>query len=75
MTGHEYSEVIDRLGLSRVGAAHFLNVDETTSRRWSKDQHPIPLPVVALLRVMIQHDISPTSVVRLLERKGDWKRD
>lgn len=72
MTGDDYSEVIDELGLSKTGAANFLNVDETTSRRWSKDQHPIPLPVVALLRVMIQHSISPASVVRLLERKGDY---
>lgn len=72
MNGQDFGEVIEALGLSKTGAANFLNVDETTSRRWTKDQHPIPLPVVALLRVMAQYNISPASVVRLLERKGDY---
>lgn len=71
MTGHEYSEVIDRLGLSRVGAARFLNVNETTARRWVKDQHPIPLPVVALLRVMIRYSLTPDNVLQLLHRHND----
>jgi hypothetical protein len=71
VTGDEYGEVIDRLGLSKTGAAKFLRVDETTSRRWSKDQHPIPIPVVMLLRTMVRHGISPASVIANLERNHD----
>lgn len=70
MTGHEYSEVIDRLGLLKVDAARFLHVNETTARRWIKGS-PIPIPVVALLRVMTRYNLTPDNVLRLLERHGD----
>jgi hypothetical protein len=41
-------------GLSQVGAARFLGVNDTTSRRWIAGRHPIPDSVAMLLRLMIR---------------------
>ena len=69
MTGHEYREAIERLELSQVGAARFLGVAETTSRRWIAEVHPIPPTVEMLLQVMLSYKLSPNSVQSLMKKK------
>ena len=68
MTGSEYQKVIAHLGLSQVGAAQFLGVNDTTSRRWVADKHPIPTAVSKLLRVMDHHDLRPDEVDAMKQR-------
>jgi hypothetical protein len=69
MTGNEYRAAIRRLGLSQAGAARLLGVNETTSRRWIKDKHPIPISADLLLRVMVAHRITPENVMLLSTKK------
>ena len=68
MTGAEYREAIKHLGLSQVGAAKFLGVAETTSRRWIKDKHPIPDAVAMLLSTMVKRDLVPGEIESLAKR-------
>jgi hypothetical protein len=68
MKGKEYEKIIERLALSKGGAADFLDVDYTTSKRWMYDKHPIPRPVAMLLRVMIKHKLTVTDVLNTLGR-------
>ena len=42
MTGKEFLEAIDRLGLSQSGAARFLDYNPRTIRRWVSGEHEIP---------------------------------
>lgn len=53
MTSDEYREAIDSLGLSQVGAARLLGVDERTSRRWANGERDIPPPAERFLRYLI----------------------
>ena len=52
MTPDEYRDTLTRLGLSQVGAARALGVDERTSRRWAHGEREIPPPVVVALVLM-----------------------
>ncbi len=36
MTANQYRAVLRRLGLTQVGAARLLGVNEATSRRWAR---------------------------------------
>ena len=66
MTGDQYQKAIDHLGMTQVGSARFLGVDESTPRRWiSGKRRPIPRPVAMLLRVMIHHKLDPLHVLEL----------
>jgi hypothetical protein len=65
MTGDEYREAIEKLKLTQVGAAEFLGVDDTTSRRWIADKHPIPDATVMLLRAMVRYKLTPSRVAKL----------
>jgi len=67
MTGEEFAAAIERLGLSQVGAARMLNYDDSTVRRWISGRYAIPPPVGALLRLMIKHRISPSTVASLVK--------
>ena len=49
MNGAEFQKAIERLGLTQVGAAKFLGVNETTSRRWIANRHPVPPPVAMFI--------------------------
>lgn len=53
MTHDEYRDAIDSLGLSQVGAARLLGVDERTSRRWANGERDIPPPAQRFLRYLI----------------------
>jgi DNA-binding transcriptional regulator YiaG len=61
MTAKEYRVAINKLGLSQRKAAHFLGVNERTSRRWI-DGTPIPHAVGLLLRLMIKEKLLPEDV-------------
>ena len=69
MTGDEYEKAIERLDLSQVAAARFLGVDDTTSRRWIADKHPIPDATAMLLRVMIRYKLTPNTVAALMKKE------
>lgn len=49
MTPTELRAQLDRLGLSQVGAARFLDVAARTLRRWATGEQPIPRAVELLL--------------------------
>ena len=68
MNGDEYQKAIERLDLTKVEAARFLGVDDTTSRRWIAGS-PIPRAVVILLRLMIRYRLSPDHVQTLVGKK------
>lgn len=68
MTAKQYSDAIERLGLTQVGAARFLGVDERTSRRWIAGERPIPEPVAKFLRYLIAAKVAPDEVEKLLSR-------
>jgi DNA-binding transcriptional regulator YiaG len=53
MTPDEYREAIERLGLSQVGAARLLGIDERTSRRWAIGERDVPAPAERFLRYLI----------------------
>jgi hypothetical protein len=54
MTPKQYTDAIDRLGLSQRAAGAFLGVDERQSRRWVAGDSAIPESVAKLLRLMIK---------------------
>jgi DNA-binding transcriptional regulator YiaG len=62
MTPKQYTDAIDRLGLSQRAAGAFLGVDERTSRRWVSGDSAIPESVAKLLRLMIRLKIKPEDV-------------
>ena len=62
MTPKQYTDAIERLGLSQRSAAKFLGVDERTSRRWVAGDAAIPEAAAKLLRLMVRLKISPEDV-------------
>ncbi len=66
MTATEYRETIAALGLSQVGAARLLGVDERTSRRWTSGERDIPAPAARFLRFLVAAKIKPERVLKLL---------
>jgi hypothetical protein len=62
MTKRQYSEALQELGLTQVGAAEFLQVGHRTSRRWIAGDAPIPHAVRLLFALMIKHKIAPDDV-------------
>lgn len=70
MTPQEYRDAIAALGLTQVGAARFLGVNEKTSRDWAdlRMSGP-PEPVARFLLFLIYAGISPDRVTRVLERR------
>jgi hypothetical protein len=63
MRGPEFNSAIEKLGMSRVGVARFIGIDERTPRRWIKGTHPVPVPVAILLRMMIRFNIPLDNVL------------
>lgn len=49
MTSDAFRAALDRLGMSQVGLARALDVDQRTVRRWAAGQAPIPKAVQMLL--------------------------
>jgi hypothetical protein len=59
MTPQQYESTIHRLGLTQVGAARFLGVDERTSRRYIAGKAVIPPPTAMLLNLMLKYRVTP----------------
>jgi hypothetical protein len=62
MTPKRYAEVIEKLGLSQVGAAKFLDYDPRTSRRWISGEQEVPMVVAMLLELMVKTKSKPPKV-------------
>lgn len=75
MTPTELRHAIDRLGLSQVGLATFLNVDPRTARRWAAGDLPVPRAVALLLHIMIAKRLSVARVEAISGEfaKRPWK--
>jgi hypothetical protein len=57
MTPDAFRSELDRLGITQVGAARFLDVDERTVRRWATGERPIPKAVTMLLERLKPKDV------------------
>lgn len=66
MTPQEYRATIAALGLTQVGAARFLGVNDRTSRRWIAGERAVDEPIARFLRYLIAAKISPEEVERVL---------
>jgi hypothetical protein len=72
MNAKDYRAHLDRLGMTQLGAAAFLDVGPRTSRRWASfgSEHlPVPLAAELLLRVMVAKGLTPEAVWQLAKRK------
>lgn len=69
-----YRDLIDKLGMTQVGAAKFLDIGERTSRRWATNDIDVPLGVVMLLELMVKHGITPHDA-RALAGQPDKRTD
>jgi plasmid maintenance system antidote protein VapI len=67
MNGEVYQHLIDKVGMTQVGAAKFFGVDERTSRRWVKGELTIPDSVALLLPVMFKIGLTPYHVLAIKE--------
>lgn len=63
MTGEQYAEAIEALGLNQITAAKFLNVVRRTSNGYANGQR-IPRAVQLLLNLMIEYKIKPTQLTK-----------
>jgi hypothetical protein len=64
MTDETYRRHLKKLGLNQRGVAVFLDHTERSSRRFAAGER-IPRPIELLLRVMVQHKLTPDDVFRL----------
>lgn len=51
MTPDEFRTALERLGLTQIGAARFLGLDERTLRRYATGEKPVPRTVEMILRI------------------------
>ena len=70
MKGTEYGKAIERLGLSQVGAAKLLGVNDRTSRRWIADEVPIPHTAAMVLRMMLKYKLDVDEVIDVTKDRG-----
>lgn len=68
MTPKQYAAIIESLGLSQVGAARFLGVDERTSRRWIAGEREIPETVSRFLTFIAAAKLTPEEVEKVIRR-------
>jgi hypothetical protein len=68
MTGEQYQNAIDHLGMTQVGSARFFGVAETTPRRWISGKLIVPRANAMLLRVMLHYSLTPDNVLALEDR-------
>lgn len=59
MTPTDLRATITRLGLSQVGAAKVLGIDDRTMRRWIAGEREISPPAILALRMMVNYKIDP----------------
>lgn len=67
MDKDDYRATLETLGLTQVGGAALLGVNERTSRRWALGKQDVPVPVERFLRLLIAAKITPARVHRLLD--------
>ena len=60
MTANQYRAALAKLGLSQVGAARLLRINEVTSRRWAKDG--VTGTAAVLLRLLVKGKITIADV-------------
>lgn len=68
MTPAQYKKTIESLGLTQVGAARFLGVDDRTSRRWIAGEREVPEPVARFLKFLVASKVTPDEVSRVLAK-------
>jgi hypothetical protein len=59
MTANQYRATIETLGLTQVGAARILGVDERTSRKWALGERPVPATVSGFLTYLCETRRTP----------------
>jgi hypothetical protein len=58
--------LLDRLGLSKRGAARFLGINERTARNYAEGRSPVDPATSMLLEVLVKHKIEPEEALRLI---------
>lgn len=69
-----YQELIERLGMTQVGAGKFLDIGERTVRRWASREIDVPLTVIMLLEMMVKYGVTPHDA-RALAKAPDKRTD
>lgn len=64
MTSAQYRKLLDRLGLSIVGAAPVLGISPRQAQRYAAGD-PIPGPVSKLLKIIVDRGIPTDEVAKL----------
>ena len=70
-----YRELIEKLGMTQVGAAKWMDIGERTSRRWAIGEVDVPLAVIMLLETMVKCELTPHQVramVGLPDKRTDY---
>lgn len=67
MTGDQYRWAIEQLGMTQVGSSNFLEVDDSTVRRWISGRRPVPAAVSMLLYTMLKLELTPYHVLTINE--------
>lgn len=60
MTPDQYRAILEKLGLTQLGAARLLDVNERTSRRWA--EHGVTGMGAILLRLLVRGRITPDDI-------------
>lgn len=66
MTPTDLRATLTRLGLSQVGAAKVLGVNDRTVRRWIAGDLEIPNPAALALHLIEKHKFDPWKAAELL---------
>jgi hypothetical protein len=72
MTGKEYTDALEILGLSINDAARFLRIRKDTSARVANGDDVLQWPRAALLRLMIARGIMPNEIEQMM---GDFDQE
>jgi len=64
MTADQFRSSLDRLGLSQLGAARMLGVNDRTVRRWALNERSIPDDVADTLNGLIAKQRQPRKQAR-----------
>jgi len=70
MKGERLREELDKLGVTQVGFAKFVGVDQRTVRSWVADRYPIPHSIDVILYLMHRGQFDVEDVERRLLRKA-----
>lgn len=70
MTQVQFRAVLDRLGLTQVGAARLFGGDERTFRRYALDEARIPITLTILLRLLEAGLIKQEDIDWAKKRRG-----